>query len=194
MVPVAVRPASQPSLPASLRTAANKQGQSKSFARPRPSRPGGSRAPSTFSSCGTILPCSLVECGSLPHIHREQHHPAWLSTPIIPSHIGQSHRPILPTSNFFSLLPRRHRQRQRHRHRNRVVAAAAGCCARCLLSFRATRSQGCQDCNVGPSSLPSQQPQSCMSLLPFPTLISTHCPGRLPSCLVRLPCLRSPPL
>lgn len=108
----------------------------------------GSRAPSTFSSCGTRLPCSLVDavrcalCCFAPFICRAAH-PAWLSTPITPSHIGQSHHPILPTSNF-SLPPRRHRQR--HRHRNCVAAAVPAVFSSCY------EFQGCQDCNVGPSS------------------------------------------
>ncbi|POS75301.1 hypothetical protein DHEL01_v206302 [Diaporthe helianthi] len=43
--------------------------------------------------------------GPLPNIERAAHPAWWLSTPIVPSHIGQSHHPILlPTSNFFSLL------------------------------------------------------------------------------------------
>lgn len=109
----------------------------------------GSRAPSTFLSCGTRLPCSLVDavrcalCCS-PHPYVEQRTRPGLSTPITPSHIGQSRHPILPTSNF-SLLPRRHRQR--HRHRNCVAAGAVPAVSSSCYKF-----QGCQDCNVGPSS------------------------------------------
>lgn len=130
----------------------------------------GSRAPSTFLSCGTRLPCSLVDavrcalCCS-PHPYVEQRTRPGLSTPITPSHIGQSRHPILPTSNF-SLLPRRHRQR--HRHRNCVAAAAVPA----VLSFRrATSSRAAKTATLD-RHLPAQKPQTCMSL-PFPTLIST---------------------
>lgn len=110
----------------------------------------GSRAPSTFLSCGTRLPCSLVDAVLSPSalfcIHRA-HSRAWSTTPITPPNIGQSRHPVLPTSNFSLLLA----------VTVTVIVTATACCccwcrccARCLLVLQV--SQGCQDCNVGPSS------------------------------------------
>lgn len=85
-----------------LRTAANKQGQSKSFARPSSSSSGppGLHRPFVLR-CGTRLPCSLVDVvHPLLSIHGARS--AWSTTPITPAHIGQSHQPVLPlpTSPF----------------------------------------------------------------------------------------------
>ncbi|KAK2602497.1 hypothetical protein N8I77_009024 [Diaporthe amygdali] len=87
-------------------------------------------------------------------------HPAWSTTPITPSHIGQIHCPILPTSNFslavIVIV-------------TVIVTATTLCSAQCLC---ATRSRACQDCNVGPSS--SCAATTNLDLCPF-SLFSSVC-------------------
>lgn len=158
-----------------LRTAANKQGQSKTFARPSSKSSG---APGLHRPFVPRYQNSLLfgRCGSLP-IHRAAH-PTWSSTPITPSHIGQSHHPILPTSNFSLLLA----------VTVSVIVTAnlrccCCCCARCLSSCY--KFQGCQDCNVGPSS-------SCAATANLHVSAISHSYQHCPPVL--LPCLRSPPL
>lgn len=72
---------------------------------------------------------------------------AWSTTPITPPNIGQSHHPVLPTSNFFSRLLA---------VTVSVIVTATACCCCCCCAVpavsRAASFQGCQDCNVGPSS------------------------------------------
>jgi hypothetical protein len=109
--------------------------------------PRGSRAPSTFLSCGTRLPCSLVDAVRSPYI--EQHaRPGRVDTNNTLTYWPE---PSSHPAHFQLLLPSPRRHRQRHRHRNCVTAAAAAAAVPAVF-LSCYKSQRCQDCNVGPSS------------------------------------------
>lgn len=155
VVPVAVRPA--------LLQPTNKASQ-KALPVPPPGPPG-LQGSIDLLSCGTRLPCSLVDAVLSPSalfcVHRA-HSRAWSTTPITPPNIGQSRHPVLPTSNFSLLLAVTV---------SVIVTATACCCccARCLLVLQVSRAAKTATLD---RHLPAQQPQTWMSL-PFPTLIST---------------------
>lgn len=132
MVPVAVRPGTEPT---------NKASQ-KALPVPPPGAPG-LQGSIDLLSCGARLPCSLVECGSSPSAAHTKSAPGLVDdTNNALTYWPEPIIPILPTSNFC-LLPAV--------TVSVIVTATARCRARCLSCYRF---QGChcQDCNVGPSS------------------------------------------
>jgi hypothetical protein len=135
--------------------------QSKGFAHPssKPSR--GSKAPSTFFVLRYQNSLLFGRCGC-------RHYAV-----ITPSHIGWSHHPILPTSNFFCLSPCRQRHRHRHRHRKSALLLS------CPLSFAVPRVPGLprlQRWTVIFLRSNRKPAPACVSL-PIPTLISTVRPS-----------------
>lgn len=148
----------------------------------------GSRAPSTFLSCGTRLPCSLVDAVLLPSalsIHNRAHSGLVDNSNNTPKYWPEpSSRP----AHFQLLLPSPRRHRQRHRHRNCVLLLLLLLlrCARCLSCCKFPGLPRLQRWTV--IFLRSNRRPGC--LCPFPLLSAlSACP-----LLVRLPCLRSPPL